>query len=98
MKLLRPVLRVALAALAVSVTAAAGTALARNTPAEAPAKREVVTDYGVPGSTTATHVYIDPIQIGPGKYFYAYADEDAMVISYQDDSRQQGGRPGAVLR
>lgn len=87
MKLLRPILCGTIAALTISVTAVAGTAFVRDTPAEAPEKREVVTDYGVPGSTTATHVYIDPIQVGPGKYFYAYADENAMVISYQDDSR-----------
>lgn len=88
MKVLRAVLSVALAVVVLSSAAVAGAIFLLGIPTEpklSPEPQEVVWDYGVPGSPTATHVYINPCVIGPGRYVYAHADKDSFVIGYFED-------------
>lgn len=86
MKAFKSILCIVLAAAMIGVVAAAGAAWLLDIPAEQKQEeREIIVDRGVPGSPTATHVYIDPYIIGPGKYVYVYADQDTKLIGYRKD-------------
>lgn len=88
MKALRTLISAVLAAALLSGAAVAGAVLLLDIPMEQKRPqepREVVWDYeGVEGSPTATHVYITPHKVGPGRYIYVYADEDSRVFAYRN--------------
>lgn len=91
MKVLRTLLSAALAAVLLSAAAVAGAVLLLDIPLEPKhpqEQREVVWDHGEEGSPNATHVYITPHKIGPGRYIYVYADEDSRVFAYRNDMRK----------
>lgn len=86
MKAFKSILCIVLMAAMIGAVVVAGAAFLLDMPMEQRTeKREVIVDHGVPGSTTATHVYIDPYIIGPGKYVYVYADRDTKVIGYREE-------------
>lgn len=97
MKTLRDVLYIALAFAIMSTVVLAGTIHMVDAPPEPRPRREIVVDYGVDGNPNSEQVYIEPYQIGPGKYIYAYADEYSKVFSYRNDSQQQSGEQWATL-
>lgn len=91
-KALRAILCIALVVTMISAVAMAGAAYLLNVPAEQKQEdREIIVDYGVPGSPTATHVYINPYVVGPGQYVYVYANEDSRVIGYREDHLKWNG-------
>lgn len=89
-KAIRTLLSAILAVAIISTAAVAGAVFLLDIsvlPKEPQQPREVVWDYGVEGSPTATHVYITPRKVGPGRYIYVYSDEDSRVFAYRDDRR-----------
>ncbi len=92
MKMLRDILCLALVFIIMSMVVLACAIYTVDAPLNTTSKREIVVDYGVPGDPNSTQIYIQPYQVGPGKYVYIYADEYSRVFSYQDVSKQHGNR------
>lgn len=90
MKAWRVTLCAAFVLVIMTVTALAGAVWTFDKPSisEARKERTVVVDHGIDGDPNSTQIYIQPYQIGPGKYVYVYADEYSWVFSYRDDTKQ----------
>lgn len=90
MKMLRGFLCFALVFVIMSTVVLACAIYTVDAPVNTASQRETVVDYGVDGDPKSTQIYIQPYQIGPGKYVYAYVDDHySSVFIYRDDLRQK---------
>lgn len=87
MKVLKSVLAIAFAFIVMSAFILASAAYIVDAPVKPSPRREIIVDYGVDGDPNSEQVYIQPYQVGPGRYVYAYADEYSSVFSYRNDSQ-----------